>query len=191
MNRPPHESLRPVSRPPVTGRPQALLPSAERQTVPRWREDFPIRWEQDHYVTRRELSKFLTLGSGLLAAASALIAVVGRVGRRAFGRGPVHIASASQIPTEGSLLFRFPTDDDPCILVRGDDGKLRAFSQVCTHLSCAVVYRPERGELFCPCHQGRFSAVDGRPTGGPPTRKLPVIQIEQRGDEVFALEDEV
>ena len=39
---------------------------------PRWREDFPVRWDEDHYVTRRELAKFLTLGSGLLAGAKAV-----------------------------------------------------------------------------------------------------------------------
>ena len=27
---------------------------------PRCNEDFPIAWEDDHYVTRRELVKFLT-----------------------------------------------------------------------------------------------------------------------------------
>ena len=33
----------------------------------RWRKDFPVRWDEDNYMTRRELAKFLTLGSGLLA----------------------------------------------------------------------------------------------------------------------------
>ena len=44
---------------------------------PRWREDFPVRWDDDHYVTRRELAKFLTLGSGLLACVNVLIALIG------------------------------------------------------------------------------------------------------------------
>ena len=44
---------------------------------PRWREDFPVRWDEDHYVTRRELAKFLTLGSGLLAGVNVLIAFIG------------------------------------------------------------------------------------------------------------------
>ena len=34
---------------------------------PKWRQDFPIEWEGDHYVSRREMVKFLTLGSLLLA----------------------------------------------------------------------------------------------------------------------------
>jgi hypothetical protein len=44
---------------------------------PRWREDFPVRWDEDNYMTRRELAKFLTLGSGLLAGVNVLIAFIG------------------------------------------------------------------------------------------------------------------
>ena len=29
-------------------------------SIPRWREDFPINWEDDHYVTRRSFTTFLT-----------------------------------------------------------------------------------------------------------------------------------
>ena len=36
--------------------------------TPKWRQDFPIEWEGDHYVSRREMVKFLTLGSLLLAS---------------------------------------------------------------------------------------------------------------------------
>ena len=43
----------------------------------RWRNDFPVRWDEDNYMTRRELAKFLTLGSGLLAGVNVLIAFIG------------------------------------------------------------------------------------------------------------------
>jgi hypothetical protein len=36
----------------------------------RYQQDFPIDWEGDHYVTRREMVKFLTLGSFLLAVSN-------------------------------------------------------------------------------------------------------------------------
>ena len=159
---------------------------------PRWREDFPIDWERDNYITRRELAKFLALGSALLAGASAVIAVVGNWVRRvARPWTRARIGLASTIPTGGSLLFRYPTAEDPCILVRTNDGTLKAYSQVCTHLSCAVVHRRESQTLFCPCHHGYFSVSEGRPTAGPPTRRLPQIRLEQRGDEIFAVGKEV
>jgi len=157
---------------------------------PRWREDFPVRWDEDQYMTRRELAKFLTLGSGLLVAINALIAIVGLT--RTSPRLPERrVAGIDELPPGGSLLFRYPTADDPCILVRNADGRVDAFSQVCTHLSCAVVHRPSQGTLDCPCHKGSFSCLDGRPLAGPPTRRLPRIAIERHGDDLVATGIEV
>ena len=68
---------------------------------------------------------------------------------------------------------------------------LDAYSQVCTHLSCAVVHRPDERALACPCHKGSFSSADGQPLAEPPTRRLPRIVIEQRGDEIVATGIEV
>ena len=84
------------------------------------------------------------------------------------------------------MLFRYPTDADPCIAVRTPEGKLVAYSQVCTHLSCAVVYDKAENGLFCPCHHGLFN-LEGQPIAGPPTRPLPRVQLEQRGDQLFAI----
>ncbi len=50
--------------------------------MPKWRQDFPIEWEGDHYVSRREMVKFLTLGSLLLAMANWVVALASRVFRR-------------------------------------------------------------------------------------------------------------
>jgi Rieske Fe-S protein len=157
---------------------------------PRWREDFPVRWDDDHYMTRRELAKFLTLGSGLLAGVNILIAFIGLNGR--IPTTPIQrIAGADDVPPGGALLFRYPTESDPCILVRDVSGRLDAYSQVCTHLSCAVVHRPDEGALACPCHKGSFSSASGQPLAGPPTRRLPRIVIEQRGDAIVATGIEV
>ena len=159
--------------------------------APRWRQDFPILWDEDHYVTRRDLAKFLTLGSGTIVAATVGVAVIGdRLRPR--GRGArVRIEGAEALEPGGSLLFTYPTAEDPCILVRRGDGRLVAYSQVCTHLSCAVVHRPAADELFCPCHQGHFDCLDGRPTAGPPTRRLPRVLLERAGEAVFAVGIEV
>jgi Rieske Fe-S protein len=161
--------------------------SAER---PRWREDFPVRWDEDNYMTRRELARFLTLGSGLLAGVNVLIAFIGLTGRTPAAPAR-RIARIDDVPPGGSLLFRYPTAEDPCILVRDGSGRFDAFSQVCTHLSCAVVHRPEEQSLACPCHKGSFSARDGLPLAGPPTRRLPRIVVEQRGGDLVATGIEV
>jgi nitrite reductase/ring-hydroxylating ferredoxin subunit len=156
----------------------------------KWRTDFPIEWEGDHYVSRREMVKFLTLGSLLLAGANWVTALAGRLVRAK--RFPeMMIGSASALAQQSSMLFRYPTDKDPCIAVKTPGGGVVAYSQVCTHLSCAVVYSQPENRLLCPCHKGAFNVSEGAPVGGPPTRRLPRILIEQRGDRLFATGVEV
>jgi len=154
---------------------------------PKWKQDFPVEWEGDHYVTRREMVKFMTLGSLLLAAANWVTVLAGKFLHRG-SRSERYIAPASALEQTGSLLFRYPTDKDPCIAVRTPEGKLVAYSQVCTHLSCAVVYNKADNALVCPCHHGVFNIDQGSPVAGPPTRPLTRIRIEQRGDRLFATE---
>ena len=159
--------------------------------APRWKQDFPILWDEDHYVTRRELAKFLTLGSGTIVAATVGVAVIGDRLRPQGSMHRQHIEGAETLRRGSSLLFRYPTENDPCILVRLHNGKLAAYSQVCTHLSCAVVHRKGSPELDCPCHEGHFDCSDGRPTSGPPTRRLPRVQLEETTRGVFAIGIEV
>ncbi len=71
--------------------------------------------------------------------------------------------------------------------MRAGDGRLHAYSQKCTHLSCAVVYSPERDRLECPCHDGVFSVATGAVEQGPPPRPLQRIELEQRPDGIYAV----
>lgn len=158
--------------------------------TPKWRRDFPIEWEGDHYVTRREMVKFLTLGSLILAVANWVVAFSSRLVHRG-SRAERYIAPASALQQPGSLLFRYPTDSSPCIAVRTPEGELVAYSQVCTHLSCAVVYDSEHNQLFCPCHRGVFAIRNGDPIAGPPVRPLAKIKLEQRGDAIYAVAEGV
>jgi nitrite reductase/ring-hydroxylating ferredoxin subunit len=152
----------------------------------RWKEDFPVGWESDNYVTRREMVKFLALGSLTIAGANAVVAGLPHI-MKAAEMPRTRISLASSLPVCGSKLFSYPTETDPCILVRQKNGDLVAYSQVCTHLSCAVVHKEEENALFCPCHHGYFSVEEGRPLAGPPTRPLPRIKLEQQGNEIFAV----
>lgn len=153
----------------------------------KWSQDFPIEWEGDHYVTRREMVKFLTLGSLLLAAADWITVIASKLFHRG-SKAERDIGAASALQPASSLLFRYPTDQDPCIAICTPEGKLVAYSQVCTHLSCAVVYDKADNALVCPCHRGVFSIDQGSPVAGPPTRPLPRVRIEQRGDRLIATE---
>ena len=155
----------------------------------KWRDDFPIEWEGDNYVSRREMVKFLTLGSMVLAIANWFTVVSARFLRRG-SKGEQMLGLSEDLTANGSALFRYPTAKDPCIAVRTTEGKLVAYSQVCTHLSCAVVYDKADQSLFCPCHNGRFNLEHGTPIAGPPTRPLPRIKLEERNGRIYATERE-
>ena len=85
------------------------------------------------------------------------------------------------------MLFRYPSEDSPCIAIRTPEGRLVGYSQVCTHLSCAVVYEQSENQLLCPCHRGVFDVNQGTPVAGPPSRALPRVKLEQRGDQIYAV----
>ena len=151
-----------------------------------WREDFPIHWEDDEYVTRREFTKFLGLTSFALFLGTAWIAVWERLQRWHPGAGPAQrIANVTELDLGEVKLFRYPTAQEPCILIRTAQDRFVAYSQLCTHLACPVVYEGEKERLHCPCHEGYFSAEDGRVLAGPPKRSLPKIALSVRGDEIW------
>jgi Rieske Fe-S protein len=156
---------------------------------PRWRRDFPIDWPEDGFVARRDFVKFLVLTSLAFVAGQAWIAAKSILRRRRAEAPPEarKIASLSSLPMGSAIIFRYPSADDPCLLIHDHDGQLYAYSQSCTHLSCAVVPELERGLLRCPCHEGYFELRSGKNVAGPPPRPLPRITLAVRGDDVFAI----
>jgi arsenite oxidase small subunit len=156
---------------------------------PLWRDEFPISRAQERYVNRRQLAKFLILGSVGMFAGNLWILVRSWF-RKPQVYQPAVVASASQIPVGGVKLFQYPQPGDQCIMVRTSAETYVAYSQKCTHLSCAVVYAREENRLECPCHQGYFSIADGSVLQGPPTRPLPRVVLERRGDQLIAIKME-
>ena len=93
----------------------------------------------------------------------------------------------TRLAVGGVKIFAYPTADDPCILVRTGHDSYVAYSQKCTHLSCAVYYEKEQNRLECPCHQGFFSIADGSVLQGPPQRALPRVALEKRAGHLVAI----
>jgi Rieske Fe-S protein len=153
---------------------------------PRWRRDFAIDWPEDNYVARRDFAKFLVLTSGAFVVGQAWIAAQSLIRSRRPPPGRMRIATLSALPLGSATMFAYPSAHDPCLLIRTRDDKLLAYSQKCTHLSCAVVPKLDEGILHCPCHEGIFDLATGRNIAGPPPRPLPAIVLEVVGDEVFA-----
>ncbi len=151
---------------------------------PRWRQDFPIDWPQDEYLTRREFIKFLLLTSAAFAVGQIWFLVRDLLEQQE-RPSPQVITRVEDIPVGGSLIFKYPADSPARLLVRVDEETFVAYEQQCTHLTCPVIPQVEVGELHCPCHEGVFDLRTGRPLSGPPRRPLArVTLVIQDGDVV-------
>jgi Rieske Fe-S protein len=162
-------------------------PKNGSSTKPVWSEEFSVYAGEDAYVQRRQFTKFLVLTSAGMVAGQAWIWLKSVASAPRTQWPETVVARASDIAPGTVRLFKYPSETEACILVRRTNGQLVAFSQKCTHLSCAVYYAAARDRLECPCHDGYFSAANGRVLQGPPPRPLPQVRIEQRGDDVVAL----
>ena len=172
-----------VERDQITIAPDGAPPDAQ----PAWRQDFPIDWPQDQYVERRDFMKFMVLTSAAFTAGQLWIAAQNWWRRQNGSYEIRRIASIDELAVGGAIVFAYPAEHDPCLLVRTSATEFVAFSQKCTHLSCAVIPRPAEGIFFCPCHEGRFDLRSGVPTAGPPRRPLPRILLDIRGGTIYAV----
>ena len=159
--------------------------TAQREgTDEEWRSEFPYPWDEDEVVTCRDTLRFLLGGSGALFLATGVLAIIGNLPASPAAQA-VPIAKVSDLTVNGWKVFNFPDQYAEGILIRLSEQQFVAYSDVCTHLSCAVVYQSD-GKLHCPCHDGLFDAATGNVLAGPPTRPLPLIEIEIRDGTIYA-----
>ena len=155
-------------------------------SLPLWQDEFSVYTADERYVSRRQFTKFLTLTSFAMLAGNLWI-----LARSWFYKAPTYpeqaVAPLGEIPVGGVKTFAYPTKEDPCILVRTAEDAYVAYSQKCTHLSCAVYYDRESNRLECPCHKGYFSVADGSVMQGPPQRPLPRVELARSGGQLVAI----
>jgi nitrite reductase/ring-hydroxylating ferredoxin subunit len=160
--------------------------SLRQADEPLWKDEFSVFQDRERFVGRRQLIKFLTLTSLGMFAGNMWILI-----RSWFHRDLTYprqdIAQLDEIPVGGVKLFHYPSPKEQCLLVRTAESDYVAYSQKCTHLSCAVYYSREDNQLICPCHNGRFSIRDGAVIQGPPTRALPHVVLQRNGNALIAI----
>jgi Rieske Fe-S protein len=98
--------------------------------------------------------------------------------------GPDLIVAAhlGDLKPNSGTIFRF--GDRPALLILTSDGKYHALSAVCTHLGCTVQYRSDLNEVWCPCHNGKYS-VNGANLSGPPPRPLQQFNVIVKGNDLY------
>jgi len=93
----------------------------------------------------------------------------------------INAAKLGELAPNTYKIFKFGTT--PGILINTSDGELKAFSGICTHLTCIVIYESDTGTLLCPCHNGRFD-LNGNVVSGPPPKPLESYNVEISGEDI-------
>jgi cytochrome b6-f complex iron-sulfur subunit len=78
-------------------------------------------------------------------------------------------------------IFKFGTS--PGILIHTEEGELIAFSAICSHLTCSVLFESDTQTLLCPCHNGKFD-LSGNVISGPPPAPLESFDVEISGEDI-------
>ncbi len=156
---------------------------------PKWRKDFPIDVEADEYGARRDFTKFMVLTSLAFVCGQFWIGVQSLF--RNDDHEPREIAKVNDLKVGQSVLFHYPTEHDPCLLMRSSEDTFLAYSNQCTHLVCPVRPDLKHDRLHCPCHEGFFQASTGSPLAGPPRRPLPKIILKIEDGIIYATDVEL
>lgn len=151
-----------------------------------WRKEFPYPWNEDEVVTRRDTLHFLLAGSGTLFLATGVLTLLGNLPSGEQVKA-LAVARVGELAENAWKVFNFPDQYAQGILINLPGRGLVAYSDVCTHLSCAVTYQQKNKQLHCPCHEGFFDAATGDVLAGPPTRPLPLIELAEHDGIIYAI----
>jgi Rieske Fe-S protein len=89
------------------------------------------------------------------------------------------VANVSDIPVGGGVIL----DEPAVVITQPTEGDVKAFTAICTHQGC-LVSEVVNNEIICPCHQSKFSAVDGSVISGPATAPLTAAGVAVEGGSV-------
>lgn len=132
------------------------------------------------FVSRRQ---FIQMGAAALGAAWLGLIVQSRLfPAQTSGQTikPVEFP-LSDLPVGGSKQVLYGST--PVIVLRTPES-VRAFSLICTHLGCTVQWQTDKGQFYCPCHDGRFDQF-GEVIAGPPPVPLEQIAVSVQGERII------
>jgi nitrite reductase/ring-hydroxylating ferredoxin subunit len=150
-----------------------------------WKQDFPISRPESNEVSRRDFARILTFVSGGMVFGNAAIAARAFFSKREVNSERQKVCTTNDLPIGGTKSFVLKNSSIPYILVHTEDGEYYSYEQKCTHLSCAVYYRPGTMKIECPCHNGWFDVKTGEVIQGPPPRPLNRLDVIVEGKNIF------
>lgn len=150
-----------------------------------WKQDFPINRPEANQVTRRDFAKLLAFVSGGMVVGNGAIAARAAFADKEHDDTRHLVCSKGDIPVGGTKSFVLENSKIPYVLIHTEEGEFYAYEQKCTHLSCAVFYKPGTLKIECPCHNGWFDVKTGEVLQGPPPRPLKKLHVVVEGENIY------
>jgi menaquinol-cytochrome c reductase iron-sulfur subunit len=106
----------------------------------------------------------------------------------------VPVGKLEDYPVGSPTLFSFTrskvngweksTNSYGVYIYRKSESETTAFSNVCTHLSCRVLWHADLQQYVCPCHDAHFG-ISGNVDSGPPPRPLDSYETKVENGDLF------
>ena len=139
--------------------------------------------------TQNSRRGFLKAAVGLTAATVAvpsLMASQNSKNTSFYGYKDKVVGLLSKLKSAGEMDFNYPDADSPCKAVMVD-GKIKAYSLLCTHKGCPIMYNSSTKSFRCPCHFSEFDAqLDGQMIIGQATENIPEILVRVKEGNIVA-----
>jgi cytochrome b6-f complex iron-sulfur subunit len=94
----------------------------------------------------------------------------------------IRVAGVSELSRGEGRIVR--VGKSAIALAKTEDGQVRAFSALCTHLGCVIQYQAEHRVFHCNCHGSEFD-LTGNNLSGPAPVPLKPRFVEIKKDEIF------
>jgi menaquinol-cytochrome c reductase iron-sulfur subunit len=150
-----------------------------------------------HEVNRRDFVTVVTAFIGTLIGAVIGLPAIGFLlspaARRQATEARVAVGSLENYPEGTPTLFNFTrtkingwekTVNSYGVYILRQGGEVKVFSNICTHLSCRVVWRDEFQFYHCPCHDADFD-INGEIVKGPQPRPLDEYPVTIEDGNIF------
>lgn len=132
---------------------------------------------------------FLKAAVGLTAAtavAPSLMASQNSKNSGFYGYKEKVVGLVLKLKSAGEMDFNYPDADSPCKAVMVN-GQIKAYSLLCTHKGCPIMYNGSTKSFRCPCHFSEFDAeLDGQMIIGQATENIPEILVRVEEGNVVA-----
>jgi len=141
---------------------------------------------QDTKNTRRGFLKAAVGLTVATVAAPSLMAVQKSKNNGFYGYKDKVVGLVSKLKSAGEMDFNYPDADSPCKAVMVD-GKIKAYSLLCTHKGCPIMYNGSTKSFRCPCHFSEFDAqLNGQMIIGQATENIPEILVRVEDGNIIA-----